>query len=208
MSEESTTKFNPGDRVRITRDGASGAGVKAGDEGTVMDVADIWQAPVVFVMPDIWRDEVNGTTSRNDGKHTWALSPEYLIPVFTSAERRQDMNRVLMEVLDETEAQYAKWGEQNHPDAHPHEDIATLTRALSRALALEWKTTNDRRVKNQVLGWDGILLEEVHEALAEEDPAKLRAELIQVAAVAATWIAAIDRRTLRGIAHGHDEEAA
>jgi len=35
-------------------------------------------------------------------------------------------------------------------------------------------------------GWAG--------AIAERDPAKLRAELIQVAAVAVQWIQAIDRR--------------
>jgi hypothetical protein len=39
-----------------------------------------------------------------------------------------------------------------------------------------------------------ILREEVYEAFAEEDPAALRTELIQVAAVAATWVDAIDRR--------------
>lgn len=39
-----------------------------------------------------------------------------------------------------------------------------------------------------------ILEEEACEALAEEDPVKLRAELVQVAAVAAKWVRAIDRR--------------
>jgi hypothetical protein len=35
----------------------------------------------------------------------------------------------------------------------------------------------------------------VAEALAEDDPTLLRAELIQVAAVAVAWVEAIDRRT-------------
>ena len=41
--------------------------------------------------------------------------------------------------------------------------------------------------------WDAILLEEVFEALAESDPVRRRAELVQVAAVAAAEIEAIDR---------------
>ena len=41
--------------------------------------------------------------------------------------------------------------------------------------------------------WDAILLEEVFEALAEADPVRRRAELVQVAAVAAAEIEAIDR---------------
>ena len=53
---------------------------------------------------------------------------------------------------------------------------------------------NDERVERGSLAWDGILLEEVYEAFAEEDPIKLRSELVQVAAVAVQWIAAIDRR--------------
>jgi hypothetical protein len=42
--------------------------------------------------------------------------------------------------------------------------------------------------------WMHVLIEEVFEALAEEDPAKLRAELVQVAAVCAAWITDIDGR--------------
>jgi hypothetical protein len=43
-----------------------------------------------------------------------------------------------------------------------------------------------------------ILEEEVAEALAETDPAKLREELVQVAAVAVKWIEEIDRRASSG----------
>ncbi len=42
--------------------------------------------------------------------------------------------------------------------------------------------------------WQSILAEEVAEAFAESDPTKLRSELVQVAAVAAKWIEAIDGR--------------
>lgn len=44
--------------------------------------------------------------------------------------------------------------------------------------------------------WLLIALEEVFEALAESDPAKLRAELVQSAAVHVAWIEAIDRRSV------------
>ena len=43
------------------------------------------------------------------------------------------------------------------------------------------------------------LREELYEALAESDPEPLRAELVQVAAVALRWIRAIDRATLPGM---------
>ncbi len=41
--------------------------------------------------------------------------------------------------------------------------------------------------------WEAVLLEEVYEALAESDPAKLRAELIQVAAVCLRWVDQLDK---------------
>jgi hypothetical protein len=45
--------------------------------------------------------------------------------------------------------------------------------------------------------WLLIALEEVFEALVEDDPVKLRAELVQAAAVLVAWIEAIDRRAGR-----------
>jgi hypothetical protein len=44
------------------------------------------------------------------------------------------------------------------------------------------------------LTWVDILKEEVYEAFAEEDPDALRVELVQVMAVAASWIQDLDRR--------------
>jgi len=43
--------------------------------------------------------------------------------------------------------------------------------------------------------WMAILHEEVAEAFAESDPTLLRAELLQVAAVALRWVEAIEART-------------
>jgi hypothetical protein len=42
--------------------------------------------------------------------------------------------------------------------------------------------------------WTHVLLEEVFEAVAEDDPAKLREELVQVMAVAGRWLETLDAR--------------
>ncbi|MGW2721383.1 hypothetical protein [Streptomyces sp. NPDC001492] len=97
-------------------------------------------------------------------------------------------DRVLQEVLAERIQQDAKWGEQNHPDG-------TGISPEQRKLA-----DNARAMCQQVFAegcgdWAHVLFEEVREALAESDAAKLRAELVQVGAVAVAWIECIDRRT-------------
>ena len=96
-----------------------------------------------------------------------------------------DVN-ILVEVLDERAKQDKKWGVQNHPDGTgdgvwPEE--ARRAKAICNSAA-----------KNGDVIWLDILNKEICEAFAESDPKKLRAELIQVAAVAVAWIEAIDRR--------------
>ncbi|MEU4216216.1 hypothetical protein [Actinoplanes sp. NPDC026623] len=56
--------------------------------------------------------------------------------------------------------------------------------------------------------WRSILFEEVAEAFAETAPAALRAELVQVAAVAAAWIEAIDRRRAYRVPGDHGDTRA
>lgn len=110
---------------------------------------------------------------------------------------------VLIEIAAERTRQDERWGEQNHfgrmPANYPVGDTPNAELA-----AFHWKNTNAARVawmneqgfpRDRNAAWDGILLEEVYEALAEDDPRALRTELIQVAAVATAWIEAIDRRT-------------
>lgn len=93
---------------------------------------------------------------------------------------------VCREVVQERVRQDELWGEQNHPDGTGlSTDKASATRA---------KLICDRLADQGLVAWRDILHEEVSEAFAETDPAKLRAELIQVAAVAVNWIEAIDRR--------------
>lgn len=93
---------------------------------------------------------------------------------------------VAREVIQERVRQEAKWGEQNHPDGTT--GVYGLTRDFYRDLC-------DQKHRDGKGTWLDILFEEFYEAAAEVDPAKLREELIQVAAVAVAWIEAIDRRT-------------
>mgnify|MGYP001809808410 CR=1 FL=1 len=115
---------------------------------------------------------------------------------------------VLGDVVAERDRQDAKWGQQNHPDgtgrAHrPLDAIASQSsyfHATNRFgdaddLAAAAKRATDVAAGDGRVTWADILLEEVFEALAESDPVELRAELIQVAAVATQWAEAIDRRS-------------
>lgn len=93
------------------------------------------------------------------------------------------------EIATERQAQVARWGQQDHPSTYSPVDRERAAKNADR-----WKEINDARVEADRLTWDGILLEEVWEALAEEDLTNRRMELIQVAAVAAAEVEAIDRR--------------
>jgi hypothetical protein len=95
-------------------------------------------------------------------------------------------DRVLTEVLAERITQDAKWGEQNHPDGTGYDG--------SDQHADFWRQRCQDAFADGEGTWGHVLLEEVFEAIAENDPANLRAELVQVAAVAVAWVEAIDRR--------------
>ena len=111
------------------------------------------------------------------------------------------MNDVIGEVVRERTAQDKKWGEQNHrngtgPKTTPVAGIVRVSGiAMNPAseLASEAKKATDKKTAAGHLTYADIFLEEVFEALAEEDPEKLRVELIQCAAVAVAWIEKIDR---------------
>jgi hypothetical protein len=94
---------------------------------------------------------------------------------------------VLAQIADERDRQDAKWGPQNHPDGTNlnNDGWREHARTLCQTAAREGRVT-----------WAHILQEEFVEALAEVDPEKLRAELVQVGAVVVAWIEAIDRRAL------------
>lgn len=105
---------------------------------------------------------------------------------------------VLTEVLNERVRQHRKWGRRDHPDGTgPGLNLGVLPMGAFglRADRLEaWA-----RLRCQQAERDGgdtyerILTEEWAEAIAADDPAKLRAELVQVAAVAVAWVEKLDR---------------
>ena len=92
----------------------------------------------------------------------------------------------IREVAHERVAQDRKWGEQNHPDG--------TGGAAAKAVCEIVRAECDDAHRSGRGTWRHILDEEMAEAYAESDPAALRAELVQVAAVAVAWVEAIDRR--------------
>lgn len=94
----------------------------------------------------------------------------------------------LEDVREERRMQDIRWGEQNHPDGTSPQWVLWADKLRDIA---------DAHVKAGTLTWRNILDEEIAEAYTETDPARLRAELVQVAAVACAWVEAIDRRAVR-----------
>lgn len=114
-----------------------------------------------------------------------------------------DAEEIAVEVLAERDRQDRKWGEQNHIDGTGPQSMPLLlvysdgdVRDDDPAARLSslFQAETDEAARVDAVAWIDILLEEVFEASAEEDFEKLRAELIQVAAVAQQWVQAIDRR--------------
>lgn len=92
---------------------------------------------------------------------------------------------VLNDVEDERDRQVARFGEQSHPDGT--DECFSVMADIARQAA-------DSADRAGCLTWLDILREETEEAAAETDPDKLRAELVQVAAVCVAWIEDLDRR--------------
>jgi hypothetical protein len=105
--------------------------------------------------------------------------------------RRQQM---LADVNAERNAQIAKWGPQSHPDGTGGRMNVGGTTVDPAALRDYMRRLCDAKAQRGEGTWLDILFEEVFEAAAEYDPAALRKELVQVAAVAGAWIEDIDSR--------------
>jgi len=112
---------------------------------------------------------------------------------------------VLEEVAQERLRQIDKWGHQNHPDGTGPsidiiDDIGNFPGDGPEA-ANGWLTDCARSRTDALAKVPGrltfahILTEEWAEAMETEHPTDLRQELIQVAAVATSWVEALDRRT-------------
>lgn len=92
--------------------------------------------------------------------------------------------RALAAVAEERQRQRDRHGRQILPNGTARPGDKRRRRRLQRAC--------DRATAAGRLTWRAILCEEVAEALAESNPAALRAELLQVAAVAVQWAEALD----------------
>lgn len=93
---------------------------------------------------------------------------------------------ILLEIQDERAAQDALFGVQDIPDG------TGLTGDKERADRA--RHVCDVMFERGNGTYRDVFYEEVMEALAESDPAKLRAELVQAVAVGVKWLEAIDRR--------------
>lgn len=114
-----------------------------------------------------------------------------------SWDARLRLGLVLSEIERERLRQDEKWGVQNHPDIdyrHVPSVYIFASQDMKEVCQAAHKAGQDN--------WATILLEEVLEAVDEAETdgasndsgAKLRTELIQVAAVCVAWVEAIDRR--------------
>lgn len=99
---------------------------------------------------------------------------------------------VLADLVRERGRQDAKFGVQNHPDLpkgakHPCAFFGLPTADAARLHC-------EDAFKRGTGSYAHVLVEEVSEAIEDaHDPVKLRAELVQVAAVAVAWVEKIDR---------------
>jgi hypothetical protein len=109
----------------------------------------------------------------------------------------EEAARIGGEIAQERVRQVEKFGIQNHPDG-TSEDNAWMA-SFSRDAC-------DAATKAGCLTWLDILREETEEAAAEENPEKLRVELLQIAAVAVAWIEDLDRRAKQASATGRKSE--
>lgn len=104
---------------------------------------------------------------------------------------------ILSDIADEQVRQLDKWGVQHHQDTPIGSDGLSVFELLHIPAVEMAKATTDDLHRTAQETWADILLEEFCEAVeaAQEESAEhLREELVQVAAVAASWIRDIDTR--------------
>lgn len=114
-----------------------------------------------------------------------------------------DTYYVLQDVQAERQSQDEKWGEPTRqpdgtgPGVWPSMTMYgewSVPRPLNYGeLEREAKRTTDSHANYNMVTFADILLEEVFEALATDNPSDLRSELIQIAAVAVKWVEVLDR---------------
>jgi hypothetical protein len=103
-------------------------------------------------------------------------------------------SRIVADVVHERRMQDQKWG----PIDEKQVDKPDGTGELWRHAALDLETAGHMTTRpGATQTWSEILMEEALEANVETDPVRLRAKLIQVAAVACKWVQVLDMRKTR-----------
>lgn len=99
-----------------------------------------------------------------------------------------------MAIIDEIEAERAR-------QRAKYPDCESLPDGTGGGGYETWRTiaqnSCDRAYREGRITHAYIFEEEVQEVLAETDPAKLRVELVQVAALCFKWISDLDRRSVK-----------
>lgn len=102
---------------------------------------------------------------------------------------------VLNDVAEERARQFAKYGTN---EATPHGTgpevrwLGPYTGDSASAVEATLRNDYEDYEEDQPVTWVHLLREEVAEAFAEDDPVRLRAELLQVAALAVSWVEKLD----------------
>lgn len=116
--------------------------------------------------------------------------------IYKTEITEQQADRLLSiaaETVQERVNQIDKWGEQNWPDFPPDLVGSDVNQHYNIPFENEAKGAVETRFRHHEGTYGDILIEEVAEAFSSTTKAELRAELIQVAAVAQAWVEKIDR---------------
>jgi hypothetical protein len=108
---------------------------------------------------------------------------------------------VLLEVREERARQFARYG-TNRENADGTGPAVAWLSPICRVPAdiVETLFRHDyemRELEDGAPTWMALVREEVAEAFKEEDPLRLRAELLQVAALCVSWMEKLDERIWR-----------
>lgn len=102
---------------------------------------------------------------------------------------------VLLDVASERQQQFARYGTNAELENGTGPDVrwlSPLAKAADAAL-IEHGFRRDYEEQYQIT-WMHLVREEVAEAFCERDPARLREELVQVAALCVSWVEKLDQR--------------
>jgi hypothetical protein len=107
-------------------------------------------------------------------------------------------NHILQEIEVEMCRQKDLWGEQNHPSVIPDDSNTLASEAPATWFygmpdEVHAKRRSDTAARSGALTYAHIAVEELSEAIDASDDTARREELVQLGAVVASWIEAIDR---------------